>query len=105
MNLRMPLPRRYELRRRAASLGTAPLVATRAPFVRESLSVRVALLLIVGATLPAWAAGAWFTGVHLLEATGPDGTASTSANRITTAVLSIVLGPPHAARLTARPHP
>jgi Na+-transporting NADH:ubiquinone oxidoreductase subunit B len=81
MNLRLSLPRRYELRRRAASLGTAPLVTTRAPFVRESLSVRLALLLIVAGTLPAWAAGTWFSGVNILEALGPDGTAALGPSR------------------------
>ncbi len=43
-------------------------VTTRAPFVRERLSVPVALRLLVAATLPAWAAGIWFTGERLLAA-------------------------------------
>jgi len=72
MSVRMTLPRRLELRWRRKVPSAALPVTTRAPFVRESLSVPVALLLIVAMTLPAGLAGIWFSGVQLLAAGGPD---------------------------------
>lgn len=72
MNVRLALPRRIELRWQLKVPGAALPVTTRAPFVRESLSVPVALLLIVAMTLPAGVAGIWFSGVQLLAAGGPD---------------------------------
>jgi Na+-transporting NADH:ubiquinone oxidoreductase subunit B len=72
MIYRMALSRWYELRRRLPVPGALAPVTTRAPFVRESLSVPAAMLLIVAATVPAWLAGIWFIGAQLLEAAGPD---------------------------------
>lgn len=47
-------------------------VTTRAPYVRDVMSVPAALLLVVIATLPAWAVGVWFTGAQIVAAAGPD---------------------------------
>jgi Na+-transporting NADH:ubiquinone oxidoreductase subunit B len=58
----------YRLRRRLPLPVAGAGVTTRAPFVRDRLSVPVALWLFVAATLPAWAAGTWFTGERLLAA-------------------------------------
>lgn len=65
------------LQRYGPRLGLVPPLAatrvtTRAPYVRDAMSVPAALLLIVVATLPAWAVGVWFTGAQVLAAAGPD---------------------------------
>jgi Na+-transporting NADH:ubiquinone oxidoreductase subunit B len=62
--------------RRWSSAGPSLPVTTRAPFVRESLSVPVALMVIVAATLPALITGNWFTGMRILEAAGSDASAA-----------------------------
>ncbi len=75
MNARRLMSRWPDLRRRLSTAGVSLPVTTRAPFVRESLSVPAALLLIVAATLPALITGNWFTGVRILEAAGADASA------------------------------
>ncbi len=69
---RTPRSFTYALRERLPLPVVAARVTTRAPFVRDSLSVPVALLLFVAATLPAWAAGTWFAGARILAVAGSD---------------------------------
>lgn len=58
--------------RRAPLPAARPQLTIRAPYVRDAMSVPVALMLVVVATLPAWAAGVWFTGSRIISAAGGD---------------------------------
>lgn len=72
MSSRPILSGRFGARSRPPLPVAGARVTTRAPFVRESLSVPVALLIIAAATLPAWALGVWYTGSHVLATAGGD---------------------------------
>ncbi|MEJ2604335.1 MAG: RnfABCDGE type electron transport complex subunit D [Gammaproteobacteria bacterium] len=79
---RSPSAFTYALRERLPLPVVASRVTTRAPFVRETLSVPTALLLFIAATLPAWAAGTWFAGVRILAAAGSEPDAAIGAWRM-----------------------
>ncbi|HZX24305.1 MAG TPA: RnfABCDGE type electron transport complex subunit D [Woeseiaceae bacterium] len=89
MALWTPLLQRYGPRFGLLPPLAATRVTTRAPYVRDAMSVPAALLLVVVATLPAWAVGLWFTGTQIISAAGPE--------------LAAVIGPWRAAFVAAVP--